>query len=153
MLPPDRMIVALVVGGIAVSLFWLFLVRASKFRPLRGVATTAAGQLIPEGLYNIAVTDEALAYENPDGTTETIGWDQLNRVEVVTTDEGPFLPDSFWVLTGNQTQCTIAQGAQNENLLLERLQTLPGFDNDGLISAMGSTANARFLCWDKYKRG
>lgn len=87
--------------------------------------------------------------EHPDGTTESIDWDEIHRVEVVTTDEGPFLPDSFWVLTGDQVQCIIAQGAKGEKVLLERLQTLPEFDNDALISAMGSTSNERFLCWDR----
>lgn len=94
-----------------------------------------------------------MSYEHPEGTIESIGWDDLRRVEVVTTDQGPFLPDSFWVLTGNETQCTIAQGANGESSLLERLQTLSGFDNDVLISAIGSTSNARFLCWDQDKRG
>jgi len=30
--------------------------------------------------------------------------------------------------------------------LLEALQKLPGFDNEAVINAMGSTGNARFVC-------
>lgn len=152
MVPPDRMIAAFLIAGIVVFLLGRFLIHTQHLQ-LPSVTSTANGQLIPEGLYTVVVTDETVSYEDPDGTIESIGWNELRRVEVVTTDQGPFLPDSFWVLTGSETQCTIAQGAKGENLLLDRLQSLSGFDNEGLISAMGSTTNARFLCWDKDKRG
>ena len=35
------------------------------------------------------------------------------------------------------------------NELLSRLQQLPGFDNEAVIKAMGSTNNAKFLCWKR----
>lgn len=149
MLPPDRMIAAIVTAAIAILLFWRFLARTSQLSHLRGRASVADGQLIPEGLYAISITDAAVSYEHPNGTIQSIAWDELRRVEIVTTDEGPFLPDSFWVLTGEKNQCIIAQGAKGESLLLERLQSLPEFDNEALISAIGSTSNERFLCWDR----
>ncbi len=149
MLPPDRMIAAIATAAITIFLFWRFLARTSQLSHLRGHASVADGQLIPEGLYVIFITDTAVSYEHPNGTIQSIAWDELRRVEIVTTDEGPFLPDSFWVLTGEKNQCIIAQGAQGESLLLERLQSLPEFDNEALISAIGSTSNERFLCWDR----
>jgi hypothetical protein len=33
--------------------------------------------------------------------------------------------------------------------LLVRLQQLPGFDNGVVIKAMGSTGDARFVCWKR----
>jgi hypothetical protein len=43
----------------------------------------------------------------------------------------------------------VPQGAAESGALLERLQRLPDFDNGKVIEAMGSTGNARFVCWKK----
>ena len=78
-------------------------------------------------------------------------WDDLQRVEIVTTDHGPFAPDVFWVLHGLKAGCVIPQGATGEKELLERLQALPGFRYEAVIEAMSSTENRRFLCWERGK--
>jgi hypothetical protein len=77
---------------------------------------------------------------------EKVTWDELLGVDVVTTDRGPFVEDFFFVLHGGDGRgCVVAQLLADE--LLPRLQALPGFDNVALIRALGSTENARFLCW------
>jgi hypothetical protein len=43
----------------------------------------------------------------------------------------------------------IPQSADRSGALLKRLQELPGFDNHAFIVAMGSTDDARFLCWKR----
>ena len=107
----------------------------------------------PECRFAVRLSDDAVCCERPDGQTERIAWDDLRRVEIVTTDEGPFLEDVFWVLTAADGGClTIPQGAGGDNTaaLLERLgPRLPGFDHEAVIRAMGSTENARFLCWQR----
>ena len=118
MLPPDRMIAAIVTSAIAIFILWRIFTRTSQLPHLHDLAAVADGQLMPEGLFTIATTDAAVSYEHPNGKTESIAWDELRRVEIITTDEGPFLPDSFWVLTSDTTQCTIAQGAKGESMLL-----------------------------------
>jgi hypothetical protein len=40
-------------------------------------------------------------------------------------------------------------GATGEKAMLERLQRLPGFDNDALIQAMMSVEDAEFICWTR----
>jgi hypothetical protein len=89
--------------------------------------------------------------ERPDGRVESVAWNDLEAVIVETTDEGPWAADVFWILarTNMAMGCVIPQGATGEKALLERLQKLPGFDNKALIQAMGSTSNAKFLCWKK----
>jgi len=76
-----------------------------------------------------------------------VGWADLQKVEVVTTGDGPFAPDVVWVLHGTDAGCAVPQGATGDSQLLERLQALPGFDNHALIEAMSSTTDRRFLCW------
>jgi hypothetical protein len=69
-------------------------------------------------------------------------------VVVLTTSDGPFAEDVFFMLAGqNGTGCIVPQGAPESTQLLERLQRLPGFDNGALIRAMSSTEDATFRCW------
>lgn len=73
----------------------------------------------------------------------TVELEDLQRVEILTTDQGPFRPDVFWVLHGSETSCVGPQGATGERELLDRLQKLPGFRNEAVIKAMPSTENRR----------
>lgn len=84
------------------------------------------------------------------GDIEAVRWEELQSVEVVTTGDGPWAEDVFWILKGSNGGCAVPQGVQGARELLERLQGLPGFRNEVFIAAMGSTGNARFVCW---KRG
>ena len=81
---------------------------------------------------------------------EQVRWDELNKVEILTTDDGPFVEDVFFLLHGEgENGCAVGQCEANGTELLSRLQELSGFDNEQLIAAMGSTQNARFLCWER----
>jgi len=93
------------------------------------------------------MTDGAVLCTSPDGRMESVKWRDLNLVAVVTTDDGPFSPDVFLLLTGEESGCTIPLGAAGADELLKKLQALPGFDNSAVIKAMSSTDNNRFICW------
>ena len=85
-----------------------------------------------------------------DGRVESIRWDELVEVFIATSDEGPLVEDVYWLLIDlNNAGCAVAQSAKGADALLARLQALPGFDNEAVIAAMGSTANDRFTCWRK----
>ena len=85
--------------------------------------------------------------ELSNGSFEQVDLSELEQVRVMTTDDGPYAEDVFFVLIGAaQTGCVVPQGAMPDQLL-ERLQQLPGFDNAALIQAMSSTDNAEFICW------
>jgi hypothetical protein len=106
-------------------------------------------RLQPESQYVVRISEFDVSCARPDGNTESVAWDDLRQVEVVTTDQGPFRPDVFWVLHGSSTGCVVPQGATGEPELLVRLQQLPGFRNRAVIDAMCSADNRRFLCWEK----
>jgi len=99
----------------------------------------------------IVITDDSVTRLRPDGVQEAVRWDDLVEVGIVTTDEGPWSEDVFWILMASdrKTGCAVPQGAEGADKLLEALQKLPGFDNGAVIKAMGSTSNARFVCWRK----
>lgn len=106
-------------------------------------------RLEPESRFVVRLSDSGVVCERPDGTVERVGWADLQKVEIVTTGQGPFAPDVFWVLHGTHGGCAIPQGATGDRQLLERLQALPGFDNNAVIEAMSSTSDRRFLCWQR----
>ena len=98
---------------------------------------------------SVQFTDDTITHLRPDGKIETVRWDQLDEVGVVTTGDGPFAEDVFWMLLGpgRRARCAIPASAIGMDTLLARLQSLPDFDNEALIRAMGSTTDARFSCW------
>jgi hypothetical protein len=97
---------------------------------------------------SIRVDETGVRRELPGGKVEQVAWDDLQEVVVLTTSDGPFAEDVFFVLAGRDgTGCVVPQGAPESTQLLERLQRLPGFDNESLIRAMTSTEDNKFVCW------
>jgi hypothetical protein len=145
------LIIAVVAGVVVWALIGLWIrwrtSRLASRTPDR--ASQSPSRLEPESRFVVRVSDTEVVCERPDGKVERVGWGDLQRVEVVTTSEGPFAPDVFWVLHGTVEGCAVPQGASGDGDLLARLQALPGFDNNAVIEAMSSTSDRRFLCWQR----
>lgn len=117
---------------------------------LLGAPAGSHPPLQPESQFIVRLSDSEVVCEHPDGQTERVAWEELQEFLIVTTDEGPCIPDVFWVLEGSPTsRCVIPQGATGDKALLARLQELPGFDNTAFLHAMSSTENDTFLCWKR----
>lgn len=97
----------------------------------------------------VTFDDECIVRHLADGRTETIRWEDVRKVSVVTTDEGPILDDVFWVITGEGGGCLVPSETLGTKELLIRLQKLPNFRNESFIAAMGSTSRAEFVCWER----
>jgi len=97
----------------------------------------------------VTFDDNAIVHLRANGSKNSIGWNDLAEVGILTTDEGPMQEDVFLLLLDStlKTGCVVPQGAEGFDKLLHRLQNLHGFDNETAIQAMQSTANAKFLCW------
>lgn len=103
----------------------------------------------------VAVDETGIERQAAGGTRESIRWDQLDRVFIATTDEGPVNDDVFWVFIDESGSggCAVPASAEGFEALLDRVQQLPGFDNQKVIDAMGSTENARFDVWQRQTAG
>ncbi|HEU4451830.1 MAG TPA: hypothetical protein VFR81_02185 [Longimicrobium sp.] len=103
----------------------------------------------PAGPDRVTFDDEGVTRWKPDGTTQTVRWDDLVEVTVATSDAGPWQDDVLWILAARDgvEGCMVPSEAEGMDLLLGRLQQLPGFDNEAVIRAMGSTDLAFFTCW------
>lgn len=102
-----------------------------------------------EAQFFISFDEQQIKLKAPGGRVSTILWSELVGVGIQTTDEGPMMPDVFWVLGTKENSLRFPQGAQGESELLTRLQQLPNFDNAALIASMSSTENNFFVCWQK----
>ena len=103
--------------------------------------------LEPESRFIVCLSAGEIVCQRPEGTVERVLWDELQKVEVLTTSDGPFAPDLFWVLHGINSGCVVPQGATGDVELLKRLQGLPGFDNQAFIEGMSCTSDRTILCW------
>lgn len=103
----------------------------------------------PESRFIVHLSDDAVSCERPDGHVEQVAWDELQRVEILTTPDGPLSPDTFWVLSGSDSGCVIPWGATRDRELLERLQRLPHFDSKAVINTAPKTKESMTLCWQK----
>ena len=83
------------------------------------------------------------------GKVESVRWSSLREVFIVTTNEGPWADDVFWVLVDDDGGCVVPSEAECAQALLARLQQLPGWSDEQVIAAMGSTDNARFDVWKR----
>lgn len=113
------------------------------------VRRAASGRGMHAGRDTVTFDEDGVRRHLPDGSEEAIRWADLAEVEIVTTSDGPWSDDVYWLLmSADLTQgCRVSSEAEGMQALLARLQQLPGFDNEAVIRAMGSTADARFRAW------
>ncbi|WP_218021647.1 hypothetical protein [Nocardia harenae] len=95
----------------------------------------------------VEITDRYVRRTLPGGRVEEVSWADLAEVRIITSTDGPFADDVFFVLIGARGNgCAVPQSAGGKSLL-HRLQALPGFDNEAVVAAMGCTTDHQFLCW------
>ena len=107
--------------------------------------------LMSESLFRVEFDEATISVTDPEGVRHSVPWSALTKVAIRTTDAGPHEPDVFWGFhAGSSTPSVVfPQGATGEDQLLEALQSrLPGFRNDQLIQAAGSTSNTFFVLWE-----
>jgi hypothetical protein len=94
----------------------------------------------------VVVDDRGVHRLRGERLVEAVTWEELVEIRVLTTSEGPFAEDVFFVLDAGDHGCVVRQALAPDELLA-RVQALPAFDNERLIEAMSSTDDAQFVCW------
>lgn len=80
------------------------------------------------------------------GKVESVAWADLVGVGIMTTSEGPWAEDVWWLLIGaDGTGVAVPNGQVGD--LVGRVARLPGADLNAVILAMGSTDDASFPVW------
>lgn len=98
----------------------------------------------------IIMSEEEIICKNPSGT-DRVRWQDIVKIQVLTTDEGPAVCDVFFVLLdANDRGVVIPQDKQAEfNSVLEKVTAYPGFDHALFIESMGHTQVKWFTIWEK----
>jgi len=104
---------------------------------------------MPEAVVQVGFDEDRVWCKWPDRAEESLLWSELIGVAIETTDEGPFSADVFWILGAKDSTIVFPGGATGEQELLRRLQELPNFNNEAVISAAACADNNVFLCWQK----
>lgn len=105
----------------------------------------------PEALWVVRIDEDVVSVTTPEPSLQSIRWDELTRIQIRTTDEGPWAPDVIWGLHRAEGEPVIVlNGATGiQDLIKEMEGRLPDFRDDEVIRAMGSTSNAIFVVWER----
>jgi hypothetical protein len=102
----------------------------------------------PGGPYMVTISEDGIACEHPKRKKESIRWDQIIEIRLVTTDEGPFQPDMWYLFLGESEGCSVPSEAKGFDQLWEEFKTrFSGLDYQAIIEA--STNNAQKTIWKK----
>jgi hypothetical protein len=67
--------------------------------------------MVQEALETVArdrhVDEERITRTTANGRVEAVRWDDLREIGIVTTNEGPYVDDVFWVLIGDEGRCIV----------------------------------------------
>ena len=103
----------------------------------------------PEFEYKVTITDEFVRVYHPDQKTQEISWAAVKKISLVNTGDGPFLPDVWLTLSGDDAICSIPQGSPGYDEVYEIVSKYPGFDFNNVINSMLSTGKEEFSLWTK----
>ncbi|MFI5777419.1 MULTISPECIES: hypothetical protein [Nocardia] len=95
----------------------------------------------------VEINDRFVRRTLDNGRIEEVLWQELSEVRIITTADGPFADDVFFVLIGAKGNGCVVPHSAADTRFLARLQKLPGFDNEKVIEAMGSVQDRQFLVW------
>ena len=101
----------------------------------------------PEKEYTVVMTRNGVACEHARRKREFVAWDEICEIRLVTTDDGPLLPDVWLMLVGRQGGCSAPQGVVGYDELYDRVSRFSGFDFESVIAAAACIDNAEFICW------
>ncbi|WP_326565705.1 hypothetical protein VSH64_28010 [Amycolatopsis rhabdoformis] len=96
----------------------------------------------------VSVDDTGVRRRLADGSEEAVTWTELQSVMVRVIPDGPWNEDVFFMLVGSDgTGTAVPSGDPAADALIERLQSLPGFDNDKFVEAMTTDADQAYVVW------
>jgi len=120
-------------AGVALLFLAAYLFRRAPPRPRRAAAEVHLG-------------GEGISAVDSFGSRMHVAWSRLVEVGILTTSDGPWGEDVYVVLKDdNGSHCVVPHSLASE--VLKRVLRLPGFDHAKFIVAMGSTSEAKFVCW------
>ncbi len=107
-------------------------------------------KLIEEQTPVLKVDGKSGSVEYPGEEKRQIPWNAVRRIQLLTTDEGPWSEDVWWLfyLAGVDDPVVVPHGSQGNEKVFDVLEKhFSGANMEAVIKAMGSTSNATFDVW------
>ena len=155
-----------VLAGLVVALMGVWLI-ANKFGALyligwgltvAGVSMVIAGvrqARFPAGSGGagvIELDERQLTYFSPGGGG-AVSLDDLLKIAIRTTDQGPFVSDMFWEWTdGSGQTLAIPSDAEGSDQIFDALSALSGVNYEAIMKASGEVTQNYFVIWQKAKQ-
>lgn len=104
----------------------------------------------PESRFVVEVTNGGVSVTGPDGARHTAAWSDIHSFRIHTNDSGPWGSDVIWGFhdAPGKPLLAVPMGATGESEMIQALSKLPGWRDDVVIAAAGSTSNRVFVCWE-----
>jgi hypothetical protein len=100
--------------------------------------------------FQLLITEDEIACEHAKRKRESIRWEDVNCIWFVTTSDGPWLPDHWILLEGDNGGCSFpTEAAGFDGIWDELKRRFTGFDYQPLIR--GGTEDAKHLCWERQR--
>lgn len=104
----------------------------------------------PGGPYEVQITKDELKCIHPKRPTESIRWDCVEEIMLITTSEGPILPDLWYVFLGEGTGCSVPSEAKGFDQLWDVFEKrFPTIDYGAMIAA--GTGDEKRVIWVRCK--
>lgn len=102
----------------------------------------------PEEYYTTTITESFIRVEHPNQQTQEISWNNINEIRLINTEEGPWLPDIWLALIGDNELCLIPHGSKGFDEVYEIVSKYKNFNFENFGKSMTSTSNEQFLLWN-----
>lgn len=102
-----------------------------------------------ETFWSVGIINQTVILKNPDGKGVSFSIDDIQKIIIETTDEGPIHPDVWWKISTSTETYVFPSGCNGEDILLQEVQKFPNFNNEEFIKAMCCAENNEFVCWIK----
>lgn len=104
-----------------------------------------------DGSGKVVFDDIRVSRTRADGVAESVKWEDLDEVGILTTHDTatPANPVIVLIPKDGRGGCAIPADTEGAAPLLARLALLPGFDAATFAAAQAAEGIARFTCWKR----
>jgi hypothetical protein len=100
--------------------------------------------------FRLVITQDNVSCEHAKKPRESIRWEDVNRIWYNTTSDGPWFPDQWILLEGDNSGCSFTMEAVGFDGMWDEFKNrFVGFNYEPLIR--GGTDDARHLCWERQR--
>lgn len=103
----------------------------------------------PEDYFEVTITETFLMVSHSRIETKQIFWKEINEIKLINNNSGPFVPDIWMSLLGENSSCLIPHGSLGFDKVYNIVSKYKSFDFDNVTKSMRCVDNQEFLLWQR----